>query len=339
MVAGDLLYVGSCSSTFYALDRRSGDIRWSYDTGQDGPQRSFHGDPLIVDDLVLITADNAWVTDGVGHVYAFDRTTGRLRWKHREEIGVSTNLARSGAMVYAVTLADELIALDLKTGELRWRFGSGAFAGRVERSAAPAATGNRVYMGALDGTVYALNATTGTVAWQCFIGARVSTALVMAGDDLYAGTAAGRLVRLDPRTGDVRGEIDLGELLFYIPAVTEGSVVVFAGTERLVCVERSLARICWERKTNERWNSKGPVVVGPLVLAGTAEGLVTALRLADGTPVWSRRVDGEVRSVNFIDGCVYVGTLGGVLYAWRADEAPESGATNTRPGLGETGPR
>jgi len=82
-VAGDVLLIGSCAGTFYAFDKRSGKVRWSYDIHQDGNQTSFHGNPLITDQLVLIGTDNGCASGGIGHVYAFDRATGAVRWKYR----------------------------------------------------------------------------------------------------------------------------------------------------------------------------------------------------------------------------------------------------------------
>jgi len=58
-------------------------VRWSYDIHQDGNQTSFHGNPLITDQLVLIGTDKSCASGGIGHVYAFDRATGAVRWKYR----------------------------------------------------------------------------------------------------------------------------------------------------------------------------------------------------------------------------------------------------------------
>lgn len=75
-VAGDSVFVGSCSGVFYALNKTTGQLQWSYDITKDGKQISFHGNPLITGDLILIGTDRSCEPDGVGHVYAFDRRTG-----------------------------------------------------------------------------------------------------------------------------------------------------------------------------------------------------------------------------------------------------------------------
>src|SRR5713226_3709202 len=103
-----------------ALDNKAGQVKWSYDIRKDGEQSQFHGDPLITDELVVIGTDGK-----IGHVYAFERATGAVRWKYRvNERGVASDVVRLGHYVYAVTLGDELICLDLESGRAKWSFRS-----------------------------------------------------------------------------------------------------------------------------------------------------------------------------------------------------------------------
>ena len=69
-VAGNSVFVGACAGVFYALDKNTGQLQWSYDIRKDGKQTSFHGNPLITDDLILIGTDRNCDPEGVGHVYA-----------------------------------------------------------------------------------------------------------------------------------------------------------------------------------------------------------------------------------------------------------------------------
>jgi outer membrane protein assembly factor BamB len=73
---GDLLFIGSCAGNFYALNKTTGELKWSYDIRQDGRQVSFHGNPLVINDLILIGTDKSCDPEGIGHVYAFERESG-----------------------------------------------------------------------------------------------------------------------------------------------------------------------------------------------------------------------------------------------------------------------
>lgn len=77
---GELLIVSSCNGLIRALDKQTRQIRWSYDIHKDGDQTEFHGDSLITEKLIVIATDGK-----MGHVYAFDRLTGAVRWKYRVE--------------------------------------------------------------------------------------------------------------------------------------------------------------------------------------------------------------------------------------------------------------
>ena len=75
---GDLLIVSSCNGLIRALDKKTGQVRWSYDIHKDGDQTEFHGDPLVTEKLIIIGTDGK-----MGHLYAFEWLTGAVRWKYR----------------------------------------------------------------------------------------------------------------------------------------------------------------------------------------------------------------------------------------------------------------
>ena len=75
------MFIGSCAGNFYAINKTTGQAQWSYDIRKDGKQVSFHGDPLVTGDLILIGTDYSCAPGGVGHVYAFAR-----EWKSALEV-------------------------------------------------------------------------------------------------------------------------------------------------------------------------------------------------------------------------------------------------------------
>src|SRR5437588_7649891 len=136
-----MLLIGSCAGTFYAFDKHTGEVRWSYNIHQDGNQTSFHGNPLISESLILVGTDKSCAPDGIGHVYAFDKATGAVRWKYRTA-GVPTDIARIGSTVYAASFIDQLFALNLADGSLRWKFETGTSNPDCELPSSPVAVGN-----------------------------------------------------------------------------------------------------------------------------------------------------------------------------------------------------
>lgn len=99
-VAGELVFIGSCAGTFYAINKTTGQVQWSYDIRKDGKQISFHGDPLVTGNLILIGTDHSCVPGGIGHVYAFETDSGKVRWKYRST-SVPTAIVQLGSNVYS----------------------------------------------------------------------------------------------------------------------------------------------------------------------------------------------------------------------------------------------
>src|SRR5215469_3993639 len=104
--------------------------------------------------VAIIPPKNSMIgTDGsIGHIYAFDRTTGAVRWKYRvDQRGVASDVLRLASNAYAVTLGDELLCLDLATGKAKWTFHSGFSSQNFHWTSTPSLTAERIYFAGLDG--------------------------------------------------------------------------------------------------------------------------------------------------------------------------------------------
>ncbi len=310
-VAGDLLFVASCNGRMRALDKRTGQVKWEYDISKDGDQREFHGDPLITDELVVIGTDGK-----MGHVYAFEQSTGLVRWKYRvEERGVASDIVGLQGNAYAVTIRNELLCLDLKTGNSRWTFRSGQSDQYCLTCSSPAAAADRVYFGGLDGFAYALHAQSGKLIWKRDLGARVTTSAVIRGSDLYLGTAKRRLYRLDANSGEVRGDVETEAAPDGHLVLADSSLLAVLGGKLLASFDLDLKKLRWSAKASNYWTSARPYLWHNVVLAGNREELV-ALRVSDGARQWSYQFPETVRGVGTSPKVLYVGTLHGPLFAY-----------------------
>lgn len=294
-----------------ALDKKTGQVKWEYDIREDGDQRQFHGDPLITDELVVIGTDG-----NMGHVYGFDRSTGAVRWKYRvDERGVASDIIRLEGNVYAVTLGDELVSLDLTSGKPNWTYRGGYSGQDCLTCSSPVAADGQVYFGGLDGFAYALNAHTGKLIWKHDLGARVTTSAAIRGHDLYLGTAKRHLYRLNIDSGEV-----LSDLATEAPpngrlAVADGSLLVFLGDETLASFDLDLKKLRWSAEASKEWTSARPYLWHRNVLAANRRELV-AFAPTDGTRVWSHQFPETVRGIGTSDEILYVGSLRGPIFAY-----------------------
>ena len=146
VVAGDTVFVGSKGAHLFALDRRSGCVRWSFKT--DGPVHSA---------LTLDTTPDGVATlffaDEMASVYAVDAKSGSLRWRARLKWFPTSII--SGPITYydgrlyvpmssfevaAAGLPTHeccrthggIAALDASTGEALWRFDTTPHAAKTD---------------------------------------------------------------------------------------------------------------------------------------------------------------------------------------------------------------
>jgi len=158
-VVGNTVYIGSWDSYLYALDADTGQEKWSFKSGEDPNihnQVGFQSSPAVVDGTVYIGCRDA-------HVYAVDAATGKKRWDYPTSKSwvVGTPAVRDGMVYVGTSDSSRFMALDAKTGRLRFNFDAKAY---MFSSAALA--GDLAYVGDHNGRVYAIDANSGKLAWQ-----------------------------------------------------------------------------------------------------------------------------------------------------------------------------
>lgn len=321
-VAGERVHVGSCAGSFLALDRTTGEAAWSHDTSQDGPSAQFHGDVLITEDLVVVGSD----ARPIGHLYAFERASGELRWKIPFPGGVAAELHRHGDTVLVAAMSLEVWAVELATGYPVWTFEDAPEEARGSLSLDPTLAGGRLFVLWRPGVVDALAAATGERLWRRDLGTELNTSALVFGGELVVGSQDGRLHRLSPETGEALGSVavpgasygDLTEAGGCLLALSaEGELdesMQPEGPYHLTCLGPGLEAVRWRHTSDREISTFRPLVHEGQVIAG-GRGTLFALDLADGSLVWQRPVEGVARGLGASDEALYVGTLSGKVLA------------------------
>jgi outer membrane protein assembly factor BamB len=198
-----------------------------------------------------------------------------------------------------VVAAQGVTALDPATGDPLWE------ADRTEGPAgAPALAGDLVVhaSGSGSGTAVVARAIEdGAEAWRAFVDADVPGGLVVADGLVYAATAAGEVVALEPDTGEERWRSQVEGRLEATPAVAEGLVLV-AGEERQTGVVTVFAldaatggRPRWRFSTpGPALPASAPASVEGRAYVATSEGVLRALDLDEGAQVWEAELRAAV---------------------------------------------
>ena len=321
-VAGERVHVGSCAGTFFALDRATGEIAWSYDSSQDGPSAQFHGDALITEKLVVVGSD----ARPMGQLYAFDRTSGEPRWKIPFPGGVAAELYRHGETVLVVAIGGEVWAVDLATGYPVWTFEEDPEEAQGSLSLDPALAGGRLFVPWRPGVVDALDAGTGERLWRRDLGTELNTSALVFGGELVVGSQEGGLHRLSPETGEAMGSVavmgrsygDLTEAGGCLLALSaEGELdesMQPEGPYHLTCLAPGLEAVRWRHTSDREISTFRPLVHEGLVIAGGRD-VLFALDATNGDLLWEHGIEGVPRGLGAADGALYVGTLSGKVLA------------------------
>ena len=315
----DTVFVGSCAGIFYAFNKATGEVRWSYDIRQDGKQISFHGNPLVVDDMILIGTDHSCAPDGIGHVYAFDIKTGKVRWKYKTT-SAPTDIVRIGPNVYFGSFQDTWYALKLQTGELVWKFSTGESNDNCTFIRSPVADQTFLYLTGLDGFVYSLDAKSGRIVWKREIRSPASTALALKDGMLFVGANDNRIYRLHTETGNIVAELSVEALpLGRITLTSNGLIVLLENSSErsgyVVSLTNDLKPI-WREKFSPEWASERPHVWANSVLVGNCRGEVTALSALDGKSQWKLNLKGCIRSIGNSENKLFIGVQEGTIYGY-----------------------
>lgn len=297
-------------------------MQWSYDISKDGKQRSFHGNPLITDEFILIGTDYACDPEGIGHVYAFEKNTGKVRWKFKTT-SVPTDIVRIGENVYFGSFQDNWYALKLRTGELLWKFSTGASNEGCKFVKSPVADESHLYLAGLDEIVYSLDAASGRVVWKRKLSAPHSTALAIKDNALFIGAGNNHIYRFNSETGAPLAELPVPAMPVGRLTLTSDALLMFLenSAERygyIVSVTSDLTKLRWQQKFSPEWASERPHVWGESIVAGNCRGEVAAFRVPDGAAQWRLNLKGCIRSIASSKNRMFVGVQEGTVYAYES---------------------
>ncbi|MCZ7596873.1 MAG: PQQ-binding-like beta-propeller repeat protein, partial [Gammaproteobacteria bacterium] len=134
--------------------------------------------------------------------------------------------------------------------ELAWRFSApGGF------YSPPFVSGEQLFLGGLDGTVYALT-TAGDLLWKHAVGGQLYGGAVADAERVYAASEQKVVVALDRATGDERWRRDLDGLVYAAPRLVGDNLLVGTGdTGTVYCFAAATGEERWRFPLGARMGS------------------------------------------------------------------------------------
>jgi outer membrane protein assembly factor BamB len=154
------------------------------------------------------------------------------------------------------------------------------------------------------------------------------------GGGLLVGDAAGTLHCLDMRTGTLRWEHPLvhevpalivangGALIVAPPLVAADGTIYLGGRDGSLTALRADGAVRWRYETGSDITATPAQTANGTILVGLLDWRVLGMS-PDGRLGWAIRLNGSVRStpLHDADGTLYITTVGGRLYAIKAQSA------------------
>jgi outer membrane protein assembly factor BamB len=307
-LCGERLLIGSANETA-CLDRRSGEVLWKQPTRPAS---------CVVSPAGLLRVEPS------GRVQSLHLEDGSVRFTTRVAPRVGGGAVGSvlygGGLPKLLVLAEgdrQISALDLLTGEPRWRYSARrAISPKLRRS------GRLIIVAGGDSQMLALDASTGQVVWCLKSRLPFTGDLAQDAEGAFAicGASGGvfQLVRFDPWTGEFAWSMDLDArpIPGRAPLLTPTEVIVPVLDESgvgAVAYDRATGGKLWEHEPGLATQGSAWLVVDDLVLVNSGAGTLLALSARTGAPrynhVFTRSSDeDQPRSLDLVlrDGALFV---------------------------------
>lgn len=303
-LAGATAYVGSMDEHLYALDLRTGALRWSAKMGAIKAAVAYRGGAV-------------YAGDADGGFYCLDAQTGSQKWKFEAPAEATSGANFVGDNILFGCGDEHLYCLGAD-GKLRWKFKVAG--GPVLGS--PAFAAGHTFVSGCDSTLHVLDLATGRAVRGVELDGQTASTPAVAGDELYLGTMSNQVVAINWQKGEVawRFETPRRPKAFYGSAAVSESVIVCGSRDKNVYgLDRRTGKEIWRFATQGNVDSS-PVIAAGRVYAASLDGTLYVLDLSRGTE-WarSRLGSGVIASPAVADGRLVIGTEDGVVHCLGAD--------------------
>jgi len=280
--------------------------------------------------------------------------TPKLLWTYQAGEIIESSAAIANGVVFVGSQPTDLVAVDLATGKLRWKYAVKLGIGE----SSPAVADGVVFVGDLSGLVHAVGAADGKARWTFATGAEIKASPVVVDGKVVIGSYDGHLYALRADTGalvwktqtqgPVHATAAVVDGLAYVTGCDEflhairitdgremftiasraytGASPIVSGTaayygtfeNEVLRVDLKARKVVWRYQHPERhfpFYSSAAIADGKVILGGRDK-MVHALDTASGKAVWTFTTRARVDSSPVIVGDrVYIGSNDGRLYA------------------------
>ncbi len=196
--------------------------------------------------------------------------------------------------------------------EVAWVFETG---GQIFSS--PAVHAALVYVGSNDGSLYAINAATGTEVWRYRAEDAITSSPLIDGGVVYVGSNDGGLHAVNAASGQPLWRFGTEGVIHSSPAAADGLVYVGSRDHRLYAIDAGRGTEVWRFEGGD-WFNSSPTPARDLVLIGCRDHNIYGVDRASGDERWRIATASTVDSSAVTSGgSAWIGADDHQLYAFR----------------------
>ncbi len=311
VVADNLAYVGADSGKLHAIDVKTGEEKWFFQS-----EMAIEAPPLFHDEVVYVGSTDSFL-------YALNARSGRLIWKYEtlgEIMGAANQSIRpeSRDSVVVVGSYDNFVhCMDAKSGKPIWKFETQNYVNGVPTIY----NDQNVVFGGCDAMLYVIGLEDGKLVRSVEVEAPIAASVAVADGVGYVGNMDRAVMAFDLEGGDLVWSYKQKSFPYFSsPAVTETLVFIGGRDKGMHAIDRMTGKQVWRFSARGRVDSS-PVVAGDKVVFGSMDGKLYVLTLADGKELVSYEIGEPISSTPAVlPGKIIVGCEDGKVYAFSTEK-------------------
>lgn len=244
-------------------------------------------------------AGDAVYLGGFDHFYALDLATGEVKWKQPSEAGFKAAPAVRDNRVYIGDLDGKFRCYDAADGKLLWEHATEA-----EIDSGANFYHDKVLVGSQDATLYCLDAASGKLVWKHAIADQIRCFPTIAGDNALIAGCDGELHVIDLQTGEARQSVRIEAPTGCTPAVLGDMAFVGTEGESFFGIDWKQGTVAWtyQHPTRKFAYRSSAAVTPEVVVVGNRGKMVLGLNPQDGTSRWIYNAGAAIDSSPIIVG-------------------------------------
>ena len=261
-VAYGRVYLAQQKGLFFALDAKTGKVDWKHSFGRCAASSPTIGKGVVYQSWMHPVECLQGQAGANGFVIAWDADSGKELWRWKTAPVESSPLLRNGVL-YVGTWNHEVVALNAKTGRVKWRFRADN-----EVNTSPAYWKGNIYIASDGGTLYALGAGGGKLKWEAqadsTFGSRqfFYATPTLAYGRVYIGNTDGTMYVYGAKSGKLLWARPLGSYIYGAAAVYRRKVFVGTYDGKFYALDAATGDTRWQI------DAGGTVHAAPTVMDG-----------------------------------------------------------------------